>query len=214
MKTQTLQVIKKNRKYFACKTASGYKCKLIINERSENLELGEHDLLVHDRSVRSKYGTDLIFEMEANLEESGICSLIHDKYNSKLVESCRNLGGRWDSEEKAWIFPKFVEDKIEELDELYNSDTVNIEITAKNDFYSHTGPIEFLGYRIASATGRDSGAKIAEGVALISGKVDSGGSMKNWATDVFEGATLRLTCPSLLLEQDQEEKEKWDIKII
>ncbi|EOX4801897.1 hypothetical protein ACU440_002650 [Vibrio alginolyticus] len=95
-----LNIIKRNRKYFAAETASKHKCKLLIDSNSENLELGEHCLAVEDISVRSKYGTDLIYKLSASAEaqaEQGIVSLKSD-YNSLLVEECHRLDGAWDKE--------------------------------------------------------------------------------------------------------------------
>jgi hypothetical protein len=71
MKTITIIIEKKNRKYFAAKV-NGYKCKLLIDENSEGLELGTHELLVNDISVRSKYGTDLIYSVYKKTEDGGI----------------------------------------------------------------------------------------------------------------------------------------------
>ena len=56
MKTLNLNITKKNRKYFAC-SHNGHDVKLVIDGASENLEVGEHELLVEDVSVRTKFGT-------------------------------------------------------------------------------------------------------------------------------------------------------------
>lgn len=209
MKTIKLEIIKKNRKYFACKK-DGYKCKLIINAGSENLAIGPHELVVEDRSVRTKYGTDLIYEIVGDAteqEDAGIVTLSHYTYNADLVEKCRDLGGRWDSETECWVFSTIVEDEVEELDDIYNSELVPIEISvAPNSdgdiepVTQHTGPVEFLGYTIARARGRDSGAKIGDIVSLMRGRVYSSGSMKNWRSCVSSDAIIRLKIPSKLLD--------------
>ena len=62
-------VIKKNRKYFAATTDNNKSCKILIDDYSKDLALGEHFLAVKDISVRSKYGTDLIYKLAANVEE-------------------------------------------------------------------------------------------------------------------------------------------------
>ena len=211
MQTIYLNVIKKNRKYFACKTKSGYKARLIIDDNSKDLQLGEQELLVNDRSKKTKYGTDLIFELAADskeIESGGIVTLEHFAYNYDLVDECKNLGGKWDSEEKCWIFSDIVEDKVEELDELYNSKLIPIEIIANSYDYDnepdniseHTSHVYFLGYPIAKAYGRDSGAVLGDNVSCIQGKIWSGGSMKNWRTYIEAGAVFRLKVPEKLLD--------------
>lgn len=209
-----LNIIKRNRKYFAAETASKHKCKLLIDSNSENLELGEHCLAVEDISVRSKYGTDLIYKLSASAEaqaEQGIVSLKAD-YNSLLVKKCRKLGGSWDKEQNAWIFPGFVSDEVEELDEIYNSAPITVEITAIEEIREYGKGIEFLGRPLCRAFGRDSGARIDSDIALISGYATSGGSQKNWATILNEDSVLRLQVPSTILEKHQD--NRFDVLII
>lgn len=228
MKTITLNVIKKNRKYFACKTASGHKARLIIDDNSKDLPLGEQELPVNDCSKRTKYGTDLIFELAADAEtiaEAGIVTLEHFMYNSDLVEQCKSLGGKWDSEEKCWVFSDIVADKVEELDDLYNSELISIEITnvcnwnGKPDTIGeHTGPVYFLGYMLARARGRDSGAELGDNISLIRGGVRSGGSMKNWYTIIEEESVLRLKVPKKLLDIHMTENgilwDEWKVETL
>lgn len=227
MDTIRLKVIRKNRKYFKCETDKGYGCRLIIDNNSKDLTIGEHTLAVNDKSIRSKYGTDLIFELAADhkeIETAGIVSFYHPNYNVELVEKCRELGGRWDKEENVWIFASIIEDKVEELDEIYNSDPIGVEISRRYDqdknampIGGYQEPVYFLGYVLATAHGRDSGAKLGQGVSLIEGVINSGGSMKNWRTDVSENAVFRLFVPEKLLEQylaDESNILPWIVKKI
>lgn len=199
-------IIKKNRKYFAART-DGYKCKILIDANSENLQPGEHNLEVDDISVRSKYGTDLIFKLSASVEEikdAGICTLQHDRYNVGLIERCRELGGKWDRDTGTWVFSGLVAAEVEELDAIYNSDLIAVELTADDDIRAHRSCVEFCGYTIARAFGRDSGAKLSEGVSQISGRVTSGGSVKNWNTCIAEGTVLRMYLPKELLQSHSD----------
>ena len=93
---KTITLIKKNSKYFAAKIGK-FDCKVLVDNNSESLELGEHTLEFDDISVRTKYGTDLIFKLsasESEQEEAGIVTLKTDFYNKKLVEQCHKLGGK------------------------------------------------------------------------------------------------------------------------
>ena len=213
-KTLKIKIIKKNRKYFAAENDNGYKCKILIDSNSESLERGEHFLALDDISVRSRYGTDLIYKLKASAEEQaeqGITSL-RAEYNSILVDECRNLGGTWDKSQDAWIFPAYVESEVESLDEIFNSDPIVIEITAIEEIYEYGKGIEFLGKPLCRAFERDSGARISTDIALLSGYATSGGSRKNWATILDEGTVLRLQIPSKLIELRTD--ERFEIKVI
>ncbi|HHF0522919.1 TPA: hypothetical protein ACPHW8_004704 [Vibrio alginolyticus] len=194
-------VIKKNRKYFSATKDNNKSCKTLIDECSKDLELGEHFLAVKDISVRSKYGTDLIYKLTANVEEQtklGICSL-KSEYNTLLIEKCRKLGGTWDKSQGAWIFSSIIEKEVEELDEIFNSAPVIVEIEAIEEIQEQGKAIEFLGYSVCKAFNRDSGARIETGIALLSGYATSGSSKNRWTTVLSEGATLRLKIPVDLL---------------
>lgn len=212
MQNIILDVVKKNRVYFKCLNEKGYEVKLKITPKSESLPLGKQNLLVNDISIRSKYGVDVIYDLESEIKTEEIVILKH-RFNSWLVESCRKLGGKWDKENKVWAFSKIVEDKIEELDFKYNSDIVLIEITAINDTHQLRNSVEFLGYPLAYATGRDSGAQVSDSVALISGRIDSSGSSKNWATQIYKNTSFRLKVSKNLLK-DREIIDDFSIKIV
>lgn len=221
-----VEILKKNRKYFAAKS-NGYKCKILIDKNSETLTVGTHDLMLNDISVRSKYGTDLIYSLkwEAQAQENaGICTLRHPIYNRDLVSKCKDLGGKWDAEEKAWIFSDIIAEKVEELDELYNSELINVEIKVHDDdIYGCADSVFFLGYQLAKATGRDSGASLGKGFALIEGEITSGGSAKNWLTIVRGGTVLRAKVPKKLVGKvdsdwrkiggDCYRDDEWEIKL-
>jgi hypothetical protein len=209
MEIKTLIIIKKNRKFFAA-TINGYKCKILIDSNSEALELGELDLMVEDISVRSKYGVDIIFKLAFHAEEqtqaqAGICTLKHQFFNVLLVNECRNLGGRWDKQENVWVFSCIVEDRVELLDEKFNSEVLDIEVKILNAVKQETGAYCLFGMPIVRAFDRDSGAKLCEGVALISGDIRSSGSSKYWDTEICGNSILRFQVPKLLFDQFVDE---------
>lgn len=208
MQLTNVKIIKKNRVYFACEFESGCKFKLKIDDKSRDLEVGKtHALLLEDNSVRSKWGSDLIYSVVGEHKKDEIVTLRHFKYNSELVGKCKKLGGKWDAENEAWVFSKIVEDEVLDLDEKYNSKIVWLEIEATDDCYRGKSELDFCGYTIARAAGRDSGATLADGVYLTSGKVHSGGSMKNWATCAQEGTKIRLQVPESIAKSFIEDGE-------
>ena len=207
---RTIELIKKNRIYFAAKNSCGYDCKVKITSESENLELGSHDLLIEDVSVHSKYGVDLIYIVKSNVKETGIVSLKHFTYNAWLVDDCKKIGGKWDHEVKAWIFSAIVEDKVEELELEYNEKIVDVEITSKSDLVNCCNGVDFCGYTVALAKDRNGGVKLADGVYKISGEMKSGGSTKYWETRVSEGSVFRLKSSAALISR----YHRWTVKVI
>lgn len=220
MKTIDVTIIKKNKVYLAAKNNSSYDVKIKIDDLSTHLLPGDHTLLVEDISVRSKYGTDLIYKVVSETKNNEIITLKH-RYNSNLVDRCRELGGRFDSTEKAWIFSSIVAKEVEDLEELYNSEEVEIEITALDDNFSYQSSLKFEGYPLAQARDRDSGAMICDDAYLIYGHVTSSGSRKNWGTECLKGTIFRLKISKILLEvinhklqETKEDERKWSIQKI
>jgi len=211
---KTFNIIKKNRKYFEA-SSNGYKCKILIDANSDALGLGQHELEVNDISVRSKYGVDLIFSLSGSVaeqESAGICTLKTPSFNEWLVAKCHRLGGKWDPTVKAWIFSGLVATEVDALDEKYNSKMVGVELTALTSLYTDREPLTIAGFVIATATGRDSGARVAEGISLIAGKFGSGGSVKNWTTRMSEGTTIRFFIPEACI--GDIDAEEFSVKIL
>lgn len=214
MKSLSLNIMKKGRVWFECKNNSNYACKLKINGLSENLTEGTHEILVEDISIRSKYGVDVRYEMVAEKSTEKVF-LNHWVYNSCLVSACKKLGGCWDAESKSWVFSSIVADRVDELDCKYNGPTAFVEIEAIDDISDCVGSCTYLGYTIARASDRDSGAVLGEGVYQLNGKINSGGSSKYWTTEISKGSKFRLKVPANLIELWREgEAKEWNVTII
>lgn len=119
---------------------------------------------------------------------------VKSPYNSKFVGQAKALGGKWRDE--AWVFDIRDEARVRELcRELYGSDgltadTITLRIEWREEGSSDKGPIEVSGRPIARAFGRDSGAKLADGIVQLAGGFSSGGSVKNWVTRVRGGTIV------------------------
>lgn len=213
MQETEFNFLKKGRVWWEAELKNGHKCKVKINKFSQGLEVGTHTLIVDDISVRTKYGTDLKFDPIGEQRDEAI-TFQHPFYNADLVAECRHLAGQWDAKQKAWIFPACVADKVEELEEKYNTELCTFEIEAKCDLETHRSPVTFCGYAVAEARGRDTGARIPAHIVFICGRKNSGGSSKNWYTIVKEGSTFRITCSKNLLEDYPGEVRDWHIKIL
>lgn len=207
-----LEILKKNRKYFAV-TVDGYKCKLVIDENSQDMEPGVYDNIpLEDVSVRTKYGTDVIYALVGSAADhmGGICTLKSQLFNTRMVERCHELSGKWDREIGVWVFSDLVEDQVEELEEYYCGELIPVEITIKRTIIGDRDPVYIDGYRIATAMGRDSGAKLDANVSMISGCITSGGSMKNWTTVIKPDSVIRMKLPILIVNDMIEYQSKSD----
>ena len=181
----------------------GYKCRILIDKNSENLELGKQVLSVDDISRRSGFGTDLIFKLKMSAEakkEAGVVTLKAPK-NKILIKKCKELGGEWSWKSKVWVFSGIYKDEVENLKKIYNSEPVEVEILFKRIQIGWKDAVYFLGVPIAAAEHRDSGAEFCEGVTLIEGGCYSGGSRQNWQTIIEPGTVLKAMIPSKLIEK-------------
>lgn len=213
---KVFNIIKRNRKYYAA-THNGHKCKILIDANSENLKLGEQTILVTDISKKTRYGVDVIYKLTAAIDEqekAGICTFSHPKFNLLLISRCRNLNGIWDKGANCWVFSELVKDEVENLDYIYNSKFVNLELKATETIVSTRSPVTFLGYPLVAAKARDGGASVQKEVAFISGEYRSGGSYKYWETIVEKNSVFRLSVPSLLLPEISVIKDKFEYKIL
>lgn len=126
-------------------------------------------------------------------------------------EQFKKLGSKWNGVK--WEAPKLAESEHNEIIKKFYENLIIIEVSVcKNERlkgkdwgYSHVRMIG--GYIVASAKGRDSGAKLSEGVAVISGKFTSAGSVKNYICD-HDYVILRLEVSRNSLELLNAEVEE------
>lgn len=132
--------------------------------------------------------------MKVYKEENRV--VVDSPYNTLFLEEAKRLGGRFRPNSKEWTFDVRDEERVKEmLLRVYGTDGIKedfctLRIEWKADESVGKGPIIAHGRKIASAWGRDSGAKLGDGVILLSGSFHSGGSMKNWETRVREGTVV------------------------
>jgi hypothetical protein len=114
-------------------------------------------------------------------------------YNRKFSSKARNLRGQWDSVKKAWVFDESVEEYVKQA--LIDIFGVTGEIPYETcsllikDFtaWEMRGEVELFDRTVARAFGRDGGAKLGDDIIWVSGSYHSGGSVKNWTTEVKDG---------------------------
>lgn len=114
---------------------------------------------------------------------------VKSPYSPELPKKARQISGVWDPGFRLWLFPIEAEPQVRRLYvSLYGEwddlpeDTVNLICECNEYAEEDKGPLTLGGRIIASAYGRDSGAKTEQGVIVISGGFGSAGSMKHWVT--------------------------------
>ena len=159
---------------------------------------------------------------QVHITESDGQLAVASPYDTAFIERARPLGGRWDAAGKAWTFDARVQDEVRALcHEVYGEDgsgpteTVTVRVKLLQEVSASRASIRLLGRDIARAFGRDGGAKLGDGCVLESGKVDSGGSHKNWHTKADAGTTIRMyDVASSLVEAAGWDADIYEVTVI
>ena len=159
-------------------------------------------------------------QLKINRTESAI--RVQSPYSPDLPAAAKQLSGRWDRAESEWVFPLEIEAEVKSLYmNVYGEwddqpqETVTLMCCNGNTDFKHSfekSSITLGGRVIARAYGRDSGAKTANGVVLISGKFESGGSVKNWKTEATN-VTFKLLDVPVKKAQELIDNPEWCEKI-
>ena len=146
---------------------------------------------------------------DAELAKSG--------YHPQFPARAKKLIGRWDEERRVWKFPaRYRAEVLEILDSLYgysesNTETVLVSLSVgEQPIVAKCTAVRAAGRVVARAKGRDTGAKLGDGVALLKGRVGSGGSAKNWETIVDPHTTLHIELPRSAAERLVSDRAPWD----
>lgn len=137
--------------------------------------------------------------MSISITTSATAVRVVSPYNPDFVRGAKALGGKWSA--PAWQFDVRDEARVRALCiEHYGTDgspaagpAVTLRLVFEAGYAKGQDAIRIGGREVAKAFGRDSGAKLGDGVVLLEGKFNSGGSMKNWTTTAGrDGATVLL----------------------
>ncbi len=138
-------------------------------------------------------------------------------YNPSFVSKIKKAGGKWNPGNKTWEIDERTIDTVRAImREVYGQDdmpqeTVTVKVTiGDKNLKEWRAPVVLFGRNIASARGRDGGARVGEGVCFEKGGCDSGGSMKNWYTIVSAGSEITIyEVPRLAVEQKLGWKDEY-----
>jgi hypothetical protein len=126
-------------------------------------------------------------------------------YNADFVQKCRNLRGTFKA--GAWWFDNSIIDYVREAMIAFFGTTgetpyqnCTLLIRDYTEYSPYSSPCILFGRTIAKAFGRDSGARLGDDVILVSGGINSGGSVKNWRTEIRNATFEMLNFPAPSLE--------------
>lgn len=147
-------------------------------------------------------------------------------FNGNFNGRAKRLGGRWDGYTRSWTFDARDEKRVRDLcwdvfgQDGIRSDLCTIEVVFDAGDSCCCGPLDVCGRTVARASGRDSGATLGDGVVILKGGFSSGGSVKNWATQTRNGATVlirdfpRPTALQILEEGKTDPDQRWLTRIV
>jgi len=151
--------------------------------------------------------------------DSGKTLTVKHMYNSKFNAEASTAGASRST--TGWFFDEISYQRGRQIALKFfgwggkELDTVAAKITAKGTLSVGQGSIEFFGHVIAKASGRDSGAIIPPSIVKLSGCAGSGGSVKNWKTEISVGSEFvvknfpRATFEALLAKGH----DKWHLEL-
>ena len=130
------------------------------------------------------------------------------------------MNGNWNG--SAWVVNSmFVSAVREIMRNVYGYDDTDTDIQTvtlrivflENQSAYHDG-IRMFGKTIATAYSKNSGAKLGDDVALIKGSIYSGGSVKNWNTEIDRDTVINLyNVPVTMYEKEKDSYNPEEIKI-
>ena len=148
-------------------------------------------------------------------------ALLYTPYNPDFVRRVKTIGGaRWDAKNRAWRIPVEAVDQARQImREVYGEcdlpediKRVTVKLTFGKDVIVEHGPIIIYGKQIASASSRDSGARVGQDVVFLEGEPGSGGSRNNWNTYIDAGSVVRVNnVPETMLSETLPDGATYEI---
>ena len=144
-------------------------------------------------------------------------------FSRDFVAAIRNVGGRkWDADDKCWTVPEeslpqvrqIMMDVYGETDLPGTCGSVTVKVTFKEEYSERRDDVIIFKKVIASARGRDSGARPGDDVTFIEGEPTSGGSMRNWESVVPAGCVVLLRHVPLSVWEQDKDSEYYTAEIV
>lgn len=119
-------------------------------------------------------------------------------YHPAFPPAARMLSGKFNRGSSVWVFPASQLGRVRELcQDIYGTDgtaqeLVTVRVVVEPISRKSDCQLYIAGRKVASVSGRDSGARLGDGIVLLEGAFSSGGSMKNPGLFAREGTTIEI----------------------
>lgn len=148
---------------------------------------------------------------------------VYSPYNKEFIKKIKAMNGTWNG--NAWIVKSMFVPAVREImrniygydDTDTNIQTVTLRIIFLESQSAYHDGIRMFGKTIATAYSKNSGAKLGDDVALIKGSIYSGGSVKNWNTEIDRDTVINLyNVPVTMYEKEKNfyNAEEVEIEVI
>lgn len=158
--------------------------------------------------------------MDIEIKVENEKAYVYTPFNKNFAKKMRAMNGNWNG--SAWVVNSmFVSAVREIMRNVYGYDDTDTDIQTvtlrivflENQSAYHDG-IRMFGKTIATAYSKNSGAKLGDDVALIKGSIYSGGSVKNWNTEIDRDTVINLyNVPVTMYEKEKDSYNPEEIKI-
>lgn len=158
---------------------------------------------------------------DIKIKVEGKKAYVYTPYNKSFTQKIKKIRSAiWNG--SAWkIDADFVPAVREIIKDVYGYDDTDTEVdtvSLRVTFLQHQekwhDDIRMFGKTVAAAYGRNTGAKLGKDAALIKGNVYSGGSVKNWTTNIAMDSVILLNnVPREMYEKRKDTYSPEEIKI-
>ncbi len=201
-------VLERAEHYFRCDVdgVEGRHCRIVIDENSQDLPLGVHRLHVEEITDRhTHFGRDAVFRMTLPFSEQGsidICTLNTGRHNQAVYRECLRLGGKWEPILGEWVFSASLQEKVNDLQQVIQSEVVTVEVTFKETVSEPEKNLTLFGFELIKGLNIDFTPILHKGIQVKKGDISFvvGHASKSIAR---AGTVVRLSVPKLMLDNDK-----------
>ena len=133
-------------------------------------------------------------------------------FNEDFRWACRSINGKWNPKEKEWKFPISFQSEAEEINQLYNNNFIEVEISFLQDILNTDNTFSLVGYPIATSSPNKTW--FYKGISLIKGttplKFDDDDIMNYETFLVKLGTVIRMEMTRSMMKKATEQ---WQGKI-
>ncbi len=197
-----IRVIEKREHYFLCEIRGRGFCWLLIDDFSEKMPLGEHELNLLDISDRYAHHSNVsVFRLTqpyAQYTDIGVITLKAGKQNHFVYRRCLQLGGKWQPTLGEWVFSSSVKGEVDVLSAIVKSNKISLEVKFKETVQLTDQALTLFGFPLIKITS-EKRVFFHMGIKLLSGDVFSYSEGNKTKTTVLANTRLNIRVPEMMV---------------